>query len=239
MEKITVIIPNPEGYTFYIGADGFDAIPDADGYYWYADDFKAKGYFEARIYRYKDGVSEVIPLAQKINGAIRLNWTPAGLTASGSYQAYDGAPVEARVFQVPEYKQFTLGFPVVETQTIERTIDQGARDLYNAALALANSAKDNADSARSLAENAYNNAKVAQNTAGTALSAANNALNVANSKPSIDTLWGKINDRLFILAQAIRTNNRTDALDALWMDVLFVKTNDWIYGKLKDMGLIK
>ena len=234
-----MIIPNPDGFTFYIGADGFDAFPDANGWLWFADDFKAKNYFKAHVYRSKDGITERISLPEEMNGAIRLNWTPAGLFASGSYQATEGSPVEARVVQITEFAQFTNNFPIVETITVEKTIDQGARDLYNATVALANTANSKADKANSLADTAYTVAKQAQNTAGTAGSVANTALAIANSKPSIDQVWTKINERLFALIQAIRTGDRSDALNAAWMDILFGKTNDWIYGWMKDHGFVK
>lgn len=234
-------IPNPQGYVFYIGADGFDAFPDANGWLWFADDFKSateKGYFKAHVYRTNGTTTERINLPEEITGAIRLNWTPAGLFASGSYQAIEGGAIEARVFQITEYAQFTNNFPVVQTVTVEKTIDQGARDFYNATNAKMDQSVSIANSAKSLAENAYNNAKDAQNQAGQARSAAANAYSLAASKPSITDVWNKINDRLFLLIDAIEFSKRDDALNTRWQDVLFKKTNDWIYGKLRDYKLI-
>jgi hypothetical protein len=240
--EIQMIIPNPSGYSQYFGADGFDAFPDGNGYIWWGDNFKSttqKGFFEFLVFRMKDGVIEQIALPEKVNGGGRLNWTPAGLFVSGSYQATENSPVEGRFFQITEFAPYIDGLPIIQTITIEKNIDQGARDLYNATLAKADSAINTANSAKSLAQNAYDNAKIAQNTAGTAQAAANNALNVANSKPTIDQVWAKINDRLFVLIQAINTGDRSDALNAAWMDILFKKVNDWIYGWMKDRGFIK
>jgi hypothetical protein len=99
-------------------------------------------------------------------------------------------------------------------------IDQTARDLANSAL--------------SRASLAFNQSKSAIDTANTALSKISNIKSV-----TIDDVWHKINDRLYGLINALEAGNRADALDAKWQDVLFKKSNDWIYGQLRDRGLIK
>ena len=227
-----MIIPNPPGNTFYIGADSFDAFYDAAGYLWFADDFKSSQPFQAKLYRMKDGVMEQMPMAEPINGAIRLNWTPLGLSVSGSYQASEGAPVTARFFMVPEFANWTLSGEIPPVVPPTTNVDQTARDMATAAQNTANTAQATANTAN----NTANSAKGIANAANTT---ANNALGIANSKPTLDQVWGKINDRLFGLISAIETGNRSDPLDAKWQDVLFKKVNDWIYGFCKDHGLIK
>jgi len=209
------LIP-PAGYHFYGGADALDSFPDADGYLWYGDNFSKDGdddFFEFFVCRMKNNIVERIPLPQPINGAGRLNWTPAGLYVAGTYRATEKSPIVAKVFQVTQFKQFTNNYPIVHTVvgTAVTSVDQYARDL----------------------------AQTAKNDAKDAMSRANTALAVANSKPSIDVVWQKINDRLSGLIEALATGNRTDGLDARFQDVLFSKVNDWIYGFLKSHGLIK
>lgn len=208
-------ISPPNGYTFYNGADAFDCFPDADGAFWFADDFKKPNddsFFAFFVCRVQNGVTEIVPIPEPISGAGRLNWTPAGLFVSGCYQADPKSPLIPRVFQIPHFKQFTTGFPVVVTNTINgSTIDTTARAAATNALNVANAAKKAADTAKS----------------------------VADSKPSLDAVWAKVNDRLSGLIEAFFTGNRNDALNARWQDVLFSKTNDWVYGFAKEHGLVK
>ncbi len=212
----------PSGYNFYGGADGIDAFPDAAGYIWFGDNFSKIGnddFFEFFVCRTKNGITEIIPMPERINGGARLNWTPAGMYVSGTYKASDKTLVVAKIFQIVQFKQFTQGYPVVVTtvNTAVSTVDQDAR---NAALT------------------AQNTANRAISTANGALSVATDAKNIANSKPSIDVVWQKINDRLYQRTEALATGNRTDPLDARYQDVLFAKVNDWIYGFLKSHGLL-
>ncbi len=220
--KNNMNINPPNGYYFYGGADGIDAFPDAAGYIWFGDDFGKNGddaFFEFFVCRMKNGITEIIPMPEHINGSARLNWTPAGMYVSGTTKATPNSPVVAKVFQITQYKQFTTGFPVVVTtvNTAVSTVDQYAR---------------------SSATTAQNTANRAIDTSNDAKNTANNALNVANSKPSIDVVWQKIEDRFYSFYEALRTNNRTDPNNARYMDILYAKVNDWIYAKLKEYKLI-
>lgn len=200
-------LPAPKGWTVYGGADGFDAIPDANGYLWWGDDMWQTGKsknetWQYIVCRYKNGVSEIVPIAEKLNGAGRLNWTPAGLYVSVSHNEPDGS-VTSKVYYIPQYAQFT-GAPstvVLQVPGTISTFDQQARtDITKLTGIIAT---------------------------------------IQQQLVRADTVKSLIEARLLTFLHALDTNDRRDTINTLWMDILFKKTNDWIYGFLKDRGLVK
>jgi hypothetical protein len=208
-------LPAPKGWTVYGGADGFDVIPDAAGYLWWGDDMWLTGKdrnetWQFVLCRYKNGVSERMPLPEYLNGAGRLHWTPVGLQVSVSHNEPNGT-VTSKTFTVPQFAQFTAGVPVIVN--------------------VANGAVTAVDTqARLVASQALQEARTGTEIAKAALSMAQGA----DGRTAL-----LINARLKSLITAIANNDRSNALDALWMDVLFQKVNDWIYGWMKVHGFIK
>ena len=212
-------LPIPKGYQLYGGAD-FSGYPDAEGSIFYSSSAKFPDgkTFGQIVVRVKNGVAEIIPLPEFISSRGQLSWSPAGLFLY-TFDV-DNGPTLPKVFQITQFKQFINDFPVVITQvnTAVSTVDTQARTDAMAALNMAKTARDDAVSAKVLA---------------------NTAKAIADTKLNKDQVWTTINDRIFLLLEALRTNNRADALDAKFADVIYQKVIDWTYGKLKEYGLIK
>lgn len=210
-------LPAPKGWVVYIGADGTDSIPDNAGYIWWADNIYIEGKrdetFRAALMRTKNNITEIIPLPEQCTGAITLSWTPAGLYAASSFNGI------TKSFLIPQYAQFT---PTPPTYLPCTTVDEEARHSASVALQEARRAMEIANTSLSIAQSAQT------------LSAS-----LAQSRPTYDQVWQKINDRLFLLIDAIERNDHSDPLNARWIDVLFKKVNDWIYGWMKLHGFIK
>jgi len=204
-------LPAPKGWVIYIGADGADAIPDAAGYIWWADNIYIAGRkdetWRAAVMRTKNNVTEIVELPESVDAAITLSWTPLGLRATSGK---DGV---VKTFPVLQFVQFG------PTMTYA---DEEAR--YNASVAL-----QEARRATIIAKESYNMGQAAQT-----LSAS-----LAQSRPTFDQVWQKINDRLFLLIDAIERNDQSDPLNARWINVLFKKVNDWIYLWMKQHNFIK
>ena len=205
-------LPIPKGYQLYGGAD-FSGYPDAEGSIFYCSSarFPDGKTFGQIVVRVKNGVAEVLPLPEFISSRGQLSWSPAGLFLY-TFDVDNNGPTLPKVFQITQFKQFTNGFPVVTTQvnTAVSTVDTQARIDAMAALNMAKTARDDANKAKA----------------------------VADSKYGKEQVWSTINDRLYGLLEALRTNNRADALDAKFADVLYQKVIDWTYGKLKEYGLL-
>lgn len=205
----------PKGWVIYGGADGFDAIPAADGYLWWGDnmwqDGKKDATFQFILCRQKNNISEIIPLPERCDGAGRLNWTPLGLIVSVTHQGVD------KSFFITQYVQFSSTLSAIDTQ-----------------------ARQNASVA---SQEALQATEIAKSSQSIATSAQTLSAYLAQTRPSSDTVEHTARDiiekRITTFLGALDKNDRSDALSAYWMDVLFKKTNDWIYGALKDRGLVK
>lgn len=212
-------LPPPNGWVSYIGADGVDAFPDANGYMWWADNIYIDGRrddtFTAAVMRTKNGITERMPIPEICEGAIRLNWTPAGLYASSSYRGIN------KVWQVTQYKQFAAGVPLLIHSTTPAAVgyDESARTTASQALQEAQRATAHANAAKTLA------------------STVNNSLTAlrANVFTKAET-WQKINDRLYGFFHALQINNHADSLDSAGINILYSKVRDWIWGWMKENG---
>lgn len=202
-------LPIPNGYRLYGGAD-ISAYSDADGAIFYSCSA-----------RFPDGNTFGQIVVRVKNGVAEIIPLPEFVSGRGALSWnpaglflatwHDGVAV--KYFQINQFKQFTNGFPVVVTQvnTAVSSVDTQARTDAMGAMNLAKTARDDAYKAKLVADSKYNK----------------------------DQVWALINDRLYGLFTAIRTNNRSDALDTMITDTLFAKVGDWIYLKVKEFGLIK
>lgn len=209
-------LPAPNGWVVYIGSDGADLIPDANGYFWWADNIYIAGRkdetFRSAVMRTRNNVTEIIDLPEFTNGAITLNWSPAGLHACTSMNGV------TKAFRVSQYAQFTQNVPVIQyAETTTSSVDTKART----------------DASQALQEalRATKIAQAAQSTAN-AVSTLVNAL--AQSRPTMDMVTGAIETRIIKFLTALNKNDRADRINAYWMDVLYTKTMDWIYIWMKD-----
>ena len=202
-------LPIPNGYILYGGAD-LSAYTDADGYIFYSCSA-----------RFPDGNTFGQIVVRAKNGVAEIIPLPEFVSGRGSLSWnpaglflatwHDGTA--AKYFQINQFKQFTNGFPVVVTQvnTAVSVVDQQAR----------------------------NDAFGALNTAKTAISRVDEVKRTIASMPNFDQVWQKIEDRFYGFFTDLHNNNRTDAKNTAYADILYSKVNDWIWGKLKETGLIK
>ena len=206
-------LPIPNGYKLYGGAD-ISAVVDAEGSIFYSCDarFPDGSTFGQIIVRVRKNstTAEVLTLPESVSGRGQLDWSPAGLFLT---TWDDGKP---KFFQITQFVQFQANYPVVVT-TVNGAIsavDQDARNLANSALNVANTAK----------------------------SVANNAASVANSKPSearvAEIAWSKASDKLQTVINALN-GDRNDGQSAFFIDLLFGKMKDWVFGWLGEWGIRK
>lgn len=197
----------PKGWTVYGGADGCDAIPDANGYVFWADnmwqtDKNRNDTWQFIVCRQKNNISEIMPLPEMpLKGAGRIHWTPAGLYASVSCNTPNG--IVNKTFLVNQYVQFVSTIPPI-IQSVSTAVV--AVDLQ------------------------------ARQDASVSLQEARRALELARSTqiPPEAHILALIDARLIRFLLALERSDRSDPINTRWMDVLFKKTNDWIFGWMRD-----
>lgn len=108
-------------------------------------------------------------------------------------------------------------------------VDPIAREIANRALSKAVFAESTAISAKDVARSAAD--------------VAHNAANAVQGKPDVTLVesiaWQKAGDRLWFTADRLKQGARGDAVSDFFMDVLYGKVQDWIYGFLQSRGIIK
>ena len=227
MKLIAKLIPAPN-YRIYAGADISGFVDTSGKIFWACTAFLPSGSQATVMFiqQANKPTEAVIPINDKglplINARGEFNGVANGKIYLTAWDKTDEKNPAAYMYEINE-AQVSPQTPI----SVPSTVDQVARDAANNALQKATAAT---------AQIAHVNeiANAAHTTADVALSKAN-----AVNSLTIDTVWSKINDRLFLLANAIEANDRSDPLNGRFLDVLFKKTNDWIYGQLKDRGLIK
>jgi len=206
-------LPVPKGYQLYGGAD-FSGYPDAEGKIFYSSSAKFPDgkTFGQIVVMVRNGVAEIIPLPEFISSRGQLSWSPAGLFLY-TFDVDNNGPTIPKVFQITQFKQFTHDFPIVVTQ------------VNTAVSAVDNQARTDALSAKNLANSA--------------IGRVDDLKKVISGMPNYDQVWQKIEDRFFSFFTDLHNNNRTDAKNTAYADILYSKVNDWIWGKLKETGLLK
>lgn len=229
MITLAKLIP-ANGYVPYAGAD-ISAVVNGYTIYWACSSKLPSGSQATVVFVQTPGKPTEALVPKNEKGLPLLNargqFTVVGnkVYLAAWDKTIDSSP-QGYIFEVDDIKLSIDPIPQ-PTPVPTTNVDQVARDAASAALNKANTALVQIISIREIANAAHT-------TADIALSKVNSIAAI-----TLDIVWQKINDRLFILINAFESNNRSDVLDTKWQDVLFKKTNDWIYGQLKDRGLIK
>jgi hypothetical protein len=225
---VAKLVPAPN-YKVYAGADISGFVDSAGKIFWACSAVLPSGSQATLIFIQEPGkqTRAVVPTNDRglplINARGEFNGVANGKIYLTAWDKTDEKNPSAYMYEIDEASINPTPTPAPSPVS---NVDQTARDAAANALS-------KATTALAQATNAMNLAKAAHDVADAALNKVNTAT------VTVDVVWQKINDRLFGLISAISTNDRTDALNTAWQDVLFKKTNDWVYGQLKDRGLIK